>query len=213
MKLQLGVFLSKIRKEFIWLLILILLLAVQFILKLVNVNRAEPFLLDFLSLIGFPAEKQYNITCFFIFAYEFILMIYYVYIYYVHDLNVAFENVVLRANERKWIKNKILLCGIFVVLMNTLYILIVYFFYRKNIVFDFKHLLHPLLFQLMATYLVITMVNFVKRKNYLMYALLLLFTYMVFSNFNIYITSIMIILLIIINIKFFHFKRYYKNIN
>lgn len=211
MKQQISIFLSKIKKEHVWLIILIGLVIIDLILFNLKYNSEALAKIELISLIGFPNAKQYNSTTLLIYIYETILVLYYVYSYYVYELDNAFETTVLRENEKRWVKNKFVISSLFAIFLSLIYTSTIYMFFKDQVLFDIRYFLYPMTYNLITTYLLITTTNFFKKKNFLSYLILILISIMIYFYFNIYVSLLIIVVLMIINIRLFHFKKYYNN--
>lgn len=211
MRLQLEILSSTLKKEWVWMLILVILTMIELILCMFNVNGGINFKTEFLSLIGTPGLTNYNFTTLLIAVYQIGLIIYYVYVYYTYELKSSFENVILRANEKRWIRNKVFVSFIFTIVFKAVYEFFVYLFFSNEVSLKLYYFVYPVLFQMLLSLVIITLNNFFKRRNFIAYVLVTILGLLFFKWFNFVICITFIIVLLIMNICFFHFKTYYFN--
>ncbi|GEM_PF-7124466 len=207
MKLQLDILLSRLKREWVWSLILAILTLLDIILFTVNVHSKVIPETKFLSLIGMPGMSSYDFTTLLIFIYQVTLLSYYTYIFYTYELKSAFESVMLRARDSNWIISKISMCVMFIIAFKIIYQLLAYMFFLNDVSFKLTYLLNPVIYQLFISVLIITLINFFKRANYFMYLFVLCLCILVFKWFYLPLVTGTIIVLIIINPLKFRFKK------
>ena len=210
MRLQLEIMLSVIKKTWFWLGILVFLSLIKIVLYTFNVHANVSYEAEFLSFLFIPGFTNYNLSTLLIGIYQTILVIYIVYVFYTYELNNAFFNVILRANEKKWIVSKLLLITIFNILFKLIYQFLIYLYFKNYIFFELEYFLYPVVYDLLLSLFIILMINFINKNKLIGFVVIILLSFIIFKYFNVFIALFLIGILIAVNIFKFHFKWYYK---
>lgn len=207
MKIQLKILIETLRKNFLWIIIFVLLVILSLIFYFVRPNTIELTPNDFLSMICYPKTANYSLMCFLLTMYQVGLIIYIIYNYYTHEFEHSFENIILRTKEKKWIRQKCIIISLFIVFSRLLYVSLLYLYFYNKFSFQPDYLLYPILYQLFISIVVITTINILKREMILEFLIVFIVTYVTMFIFNPVIIFILYILLIIINCIYFQFKK------
>lgn len=210
MKLQLEIMFSVIKKSWFWFSILFILSAIAIILFNFNVNSSVPYDVEYLSIIGVPGLKNYDFKVLLIAIYQMFLCVYVIYTFYTYELEKSFDSVVLRADQRKWISNKVVICLLSVIVFRMIYQLLIYCFFIGEVSFSLECFINPILYHLLLSVLVITLLNFFNKISIISYPLSFMVMFLIFSYFNFIVVILLVVILTIINMLLFRFKSYYR---
>ena len=210
MKLQLEIMLYVVKKSWIWFGILFVLSSVAIILFKLDVNSSVLDDVEYLSIIGVPGIKNYDLKVFLIAIYQIFLLVYIIYTFYTYELKDAFASVVLRANERKWITYKIVTTLFSIIIFRVFYQLLTYYFFKDSVSFSLEYFINSILYHTLIGVLVITLLNFLNQKRMISYIILFLLMVLIFTYFNLLLVLLSVVILIILNTLLFRFKLYYK---
>ena len=139
-----------------------------------------------------------------------VYLVYFSITYFNHELEDLKEYIIVREKSKKWIVRKIFFIFLYIILIKLLLIFMLNLFcsFRYNI--DVSYYLLTFLYIIYISILSITINNIVK-SNTVATIVSVLLSYLLYFEFdNILVISISIVVLIILNIIFFRFKRMYK---
>lgn len=210
MKVELCLIKERIIKDKIWIILLFAILIIEYFSYYIEFNDFSINNQYYISLIGYPfAEISTNISVLYN-MYCIVYLVYFSITYFNHELEDLKEYIIVREKSKKWIVRKIFFIFLYIILIKLLLIFMLNLFcsFRYNI--DVSYYLLTFLYIISISILSITINNIVK-SNTVATIVSVLLSYLLYFEFdNILVISISIVVLIILNIIFFRFKRMYK---
>ena len=210
MKVELCLIKERIIKDKIWIILLFAILIIEYFSYYIEFNDFSINNQYYISLIGYPfAEISTNISVLYN-MYCIVYLVYFSITYFNHELEDLKEYIIVREKSKKWIVRKIFFIFLYIILIKLLLIFMLNLFcsFRYNI--GVSYYLLTFLYIISISILSITMNNIVK-SNTVATIVSVLLSYLLYFEFdNILVMSISIVVLIILNIIFFRFKRMYK---
>ncbi len=210
MNVQLKILLYNLKKSYLWIIILFLLMILSLIFYSVRPLELKLSSSDFIELISYPRSKNISFVSLLVSIYQIGLTIYYIYIYYSYELENSFDNIVIRSNEKKWIFQKIVGSIIFIILFRLIYTGLLYIYFYEKIPFELNFLVMPIIYHILISLIIITILNYTKFDNGIKLLISVIISFFFFLKFNVLISLFLIIIIIIFNCIFFRFKRYYN---
>lgn len=210
MKVELCLIKERIIKDKIWIILLFAILIIEYFSYYIEFNDFSINNQYYISLIGYPfAEISTNISVLYN-MYYIVYLVYFSITYFNHELEDLKEYIIVREKSKKWIVRKIFFIFLYIILIKLLLIFMLNLFcsFRYNI--GVSYYLLTFLYIISISILSITINNIVK-SNTVATIVSVLLSYLLYFEFdNILVMSISIVVLIILNITFFRFKRMYK---
>lgn len=210
MKVELCLIKERIIKDKIWIILLFATLIIEYFSYYIEFNDFSINNQYYISLIGYPfAEISTNISVLYN-MYCIVYLVYFSITYFNHELEDLKEYIIVREKSKKWIVRKIFFIFLYIILIKLLLIFMLNLFcsFRYNI--GVSYYLLTFLYIISISILSITINNIVK-SNTVATIVSILLSYLLYFEFdNILVISISIVVLIILNIIFFRFKRMYK---
>jgi len=210
MKVELCLIKERIIKDKIWIILLFATLIIEYFSYYIEFNDFSINNQYYISLIGYPfAEISTNISVLYN-MYCIVYLVYFSITYFNHELEDLKEYIIVREKSKKWIVRKIFFIFLYIILIKLLLIFMLNLFcsFRYNI--GVSYYLLTFLYIISISILSITINNVVK-SNTVATIVSVLLSYLLYFEFdNILVMSISIVVLIILNIIFFRFKRMYK---
>ncbi len=210
MKVELCLIKERIIKDKIWIILLFAILIIEYFSYYIEFNDFSINNQYYISLIGYPfAEISTNISVLYN-MYCIVYLVYFSITYFNHELEDLKEYIIVREKSKKWIVRKIFFIFIYIILIKLLLIFMLNLFcsFRYNI--GVSYYLLTFLYIISISILSITINNVVK-SNTVATIVSVLLSYLLYFEFdNILVMSISIVVLIILNIIFFRFKKMYK---
>lgn len=210
MKVELCLIKERIIKDKIWIILLFAILIIEYFSYYIEFNDFNINNQYYISLIGYPfAEISTNISVLYN-MYYIVYLVYFSITYFNHELEDLKEYIIVREKSKKWIVRKIFFIFLYIILIKLLLIFMLNLFcsFRYNI--GVSYYLLTFLYIISISILSITINNIVK-SNTVATIVSVLLSYLLYFEFdNILVISISIVVLIILNIIFFRFKRMYK---
>lgn len=210
MKVELCLIKERIIKDKIWIILLFATLIIEYFSYYIEFNDFSINNQYYISLIGYPfAEISTNISVLYN-MYCIVYLVYFSITYFNHELEDLKEYIIVREKSKKWIVRKIFFIFLYIILIKLLLIFMLNLFcsFRYNI--GVSYYLLTFLYIISISILSITINNVVK-SNTVATIVSVLLSYLLYFEFdNILVISISIVVLIILNIIFFRFKRMYK---
>ena len=210
MKVELCLIKERIIKDKIWIILLFAILIIEYFSYYIEFNDFSINNQYYISLIGYPfAEISTNISVLYN-MYYIVYLVYFSITYFNHELEDLKEYIIVREKSKKWIVRKIFFIFLYIILIKLLLIFMLNLFcsFRYNI--GVSYYLLTFLYIISISILSITINNIVK-SNTVATIVSVLLSYLLYFEFdNILVMSISIVVLIILNIIFFKFKRMYK---
>lgn len=210
MKVELCLIKERIIKDKIWIILLFATLIIEYFSYYIEFNDFSINNQYYISLIGYPfAEISTNISVLYN-MYCIVYLVYFSITYFNHELEDLKEYIIVREKSKKWIVRKIFFIFLYIILIKLLLIFMLNLFcsFRYNI--GVSYYLLTFLYIISISILSITINNIVK-SNTVATIVSVLLSYLLYFEFdNILVISISIVVLIILNIIFFRFKRMYK---
>lgn len=210
MKVELCLIKERIIKDKIWIILLFAILIIEYFSYYIEFNDFSINNQYYISLIGYPfAEISTNISVLYN-MYCIVYLVYFSITYFNHELEDLKEYIIVREKSKKWIVRKIFFVFLYIILIKLLLIFMLNLFcsFRYNI--GVSYYLLTFLYIISISILSITINNIVK-SNTVATIVSVLLSYLLYFEFdNILVISISIVVLIILNIIFFRFKRMYK---
>lgn len=210
MKVELCLIKERIIKDKIWIILLFAILIMEYFSYYIEFNDFSINNQYYISLIGYPfAEISTNISVLYN-MYCIVYLVYFSITYFNHELEDLKEYIIVREKSKKWIVRKIFFIFLYIILIKLLLIFMLNLFcsFRYNI--GVSYYLLTFLYIISISILSITINNIVK-SNTVATIVSVLLSYLLYFEFdNILVISISIVVLIILNIIFFRFKRMYK---
>jgi len=210
MKVELCLIKERIIKDKIWIILLFAILIIEYFSYYIEFNDFSINNQYYISLIGYPfAEISTNISVLYN-MYCIVYLVYFSITYFNHELEDLKEYIIVREKSKKWIVRKIFFIFLYIILIKLLLIFMLNLFcsFRYNI--GVSYYLLTFLYIISISILSITINNVVK-SNTVATIVSVLLSYLLYFEFdNILVISISIVVLIILNIIFFRFKRMYK---
>ena len=210
MKVELCLIKERIIKDKIWIILLFAILIIEYFSYYIEFNDFNINNQYYISLIGYPfAEISTNISVLYN-MYCIVYLVYFSITYFNHELEDLKEYIIVREKSKKWIVRKIFFIFLYIILIKLLLIFMLNLFctFRYNI--GLSYYLLTFLYIISISILSITINNIVK-SNTVATIVSVLLSYLLYFEFdNILVMSISIVVLIILNIIFFRFKRMYK---
>lgn len=210
MKVELCLIKERIIKDKIWIILLFAILIIEYFSYYIEFNDFSINNQYYISLIGYPfAEISTNISVLYN-MYCIVYLVYFSITYFNHELEDLKEYIIVREKSKKWIVRKIFFIFLYIILIKLLLIFMLNLFcsFRYNI--GVSYYLLTFLYIISISILSITINNIVK-SNTVATIVSVLLSYLLYFEFdNILVMSISIVVLIILNIIFFRFKRVYK---
>ena len=209
MKVELCLIKERIIKDKIWIILLFAILIIEYFSYYIEFNDFSINNQYYISLIGYPfAEISTNISVLYN-MYCIVYLVYFSITYFNHELEDLKEYIIVREKSKKWIVRKIFFIFLYIILIKLLLIFMLNLFcsFRYNI--GVSYYLLTFLYIISISILSITINNIVK-SNTVATIVSVLLSYLLYFEFdNILVMSISIVVLIILNIIFFRFKRMY----
>lgn len=210
MKVELCLIKERIIKDKIWIILLFAILIIEYFSYYIEFNDFSINNQYYISLIGYPfAEISTNISVLYN-MYCIVYLVYFSITYFNHELEDLKEYIIVREKSKKWIVRKIFFIFLYIILIKLLLIFMLNLFcsFRYNI--GVSYYLLTFLYIISISILSITINNVVK-SNTVATIVSVLLSYLLYFEFdNILVISISIVVLIMLNIIFFRFKRMYK---
>lgn len=210
MKVELCLIKERIIKDKIWIILLFAILIIEYFSYYIEFNDFSINNQYYISLIGYPfAEISTNISVLYN-MYCIVYLVYFSITYFNHELEDLKEYIIVREKSKKWIVRKIFFIFLYIILIKLLLIFMLNLFcsFRYNI--GVSYYLLTFLYIISISILSITINNIVK-SNTVATIVSVLLSYLLYFEFdNILVMSISIVVLIMLNIIFFRFKRMYK---
>lgn len=210
MKVELCLIKERIIKDKIWIILLFAILIIEYFSYYIEFNDFSINNQYYISLIGYPfAEISTSISVLYN-MYCIVYLVYFSITYFNHELEDLKEYIIVREKSKKWIVRKIFFIFLYIILIKLLLIFMLNLFctFRYNI--GVSYYLLTFLYIISISILSITINNIVK-SNTVATIVSVLLSYLLYFEFdNILVMSISIVVLIILNIIFFRFKRMYK---
>lgn len=210
MKVELCLIKERIIKDKIWIILLFATLIIEYFSYYIEFNDFSINNQYYISLIGYPfADISTNISVLYN-MYCIVYLVYFSITYFNHELEDLKEYIIVREKSKKWIVRKIFFIFLYIILIKLLLIFMLNLFcsFRYNI--GVSYYLLTFLYIISISILSITINNIVK-SNTVATIVSVLLSYLLYFEFdNILVISISIVVLIILNIIFFRFKRMYK---
>lgn len=210
MKVELCLIKERIIKDKIWIILLFAILIIEYFSYYIEFNDFSINNQYYISLIGYPfAEISTSISVLYN-MYCIVYLVYFSITYFNHELEDLKEYIIVREKSKKWIVRKIFFIFLYIILIKLLLIFMLNLFcsFRYNI--GVSYYLLTFLYIISISILSITINNIVK-SNTVATIVSVLLSYLLYFEFdNILVISISIVVLIILNIIFFRFKRMYK---
>lgn len=210
MKVELCLIKERIIKDKIWIILLFAILIIEYFSYYIEFNDFSINNQYYISLIGYPfAEISTNISVLYN-MYCIVYLVYFSITYFNHELEDLKEYIIVREKSKKWIVRKIFFIFLYIILIKLLLIFMLNLFcsFRYNI--GVSYYLLTFLYIISISILSITINNVVK-SNTVATIVSVLLSYLLYFEFdNILVMSISIVVLIILNVIFFRFKRMYK---
>lgn len=210
MKVELCLIKERIIKDKIWIILLFAILIIEYFSYYIEFNDFSINNQYYISLIGYPfAEISTNISVLYN-MYYIVYLVYFSITYFNHELEDLKEYIIVREKSKKWIVRKIFFIFLYIILIKLLLIFMLNLFcsFRYNI--GVSYYLLTFLYIISISILSITINNIVKSNTVATIVSVLLSNLLYFEFDNILVMSISIVVLIILNITFFRFKRMYK---
>lgn len=199
MKIQVNILFEIIRKNFFWLVFLFILVFCKTLSILFTFNTQEVEN-QFLSLISMP--QNFSILN----IYQLVLIVYITYRFYVYEFKNSFENVILRANEKKWILNKMITVSIIAFLVRLIDFFVPYLLFSKEINLNINYFLTPFLYHYAIALCVVLITNLFREKQIITFLVSIISTYLIFMYLWCEAVLILLVLTIIFNLYIFKFK-------
>lgn len=210
MKVELCLIKERIIKDKIWIILLFAILIIEYFSYYIEFNDFSINNQYYISLIGYPfAEISTNVSALYN-MYYIVYLVYFSITYFNHELEDLKEYIIVREKSKKWIVRKIFFIFLYIILIKLLLIFMLNLFcnFRYNI--GISYYLLTFLYIISISILSITINNIVK-SNTVATIVSVLLSYLLYFEFdNILVVSISLVVLIILNIIFFKFKRMYK---
>lgn len=210
MKVELCLIKERIIKDKIWIILLFAILIIEYFSYYIEFNDFSINNQYYISLVGYPfAEISTNISVLYN-MYCIVYLVYFSITYFNHELEDLKEYIIVREKSKKWIVRKIFFIFLYIILIKLLLIFMLNLFcsFRYNI--GVSYYLLTFLYIISISILSITINNIVK-SNTVATIVSVLLSYLLYFEFdNFLVISISIVVLIILNIIFFRFKRMYK---
>jgi len=210
MKVELCLIKERIIKDKIWIILLFAILIIEYFSYYIEFNDFSINNQYYISLIGYPfAEISTNISVLYN-MYCIVYLVYFSITYFNHELEDLKEYIIVREKSKKWIVRKIFFIFLYIILIKLLLIFMLNLFcsFRYNI--GVSYYLLTFLYIISISILSITINNIFKSNTVATIASVLLSYLLYFEFDNILVMSISIVVLIMLNIIFFRFKRMYK---
>lgn len=210
MKVELCLIKERIIKDKIWIILLFAILIIEYFSYYIEFNDFSINNQYYISLIGYPfAEISTNISVLYN-MYCIVYLVYFSITYFNHELEDLKEYIIVREKSKKWIVRKIFFIFLYIILIKLLLIFMLNLFcsFRYNI--GVSYYLLTFLYIISISILSITINNIVKSNTVATIVSVLLSSLLYFEFDNFLVISISIVVLIILNIIFFRFKRMYK---
>lgn len=199
------------KKNKIWLTIYLMFIFIEtliIILRPIMVPVTDP---DFLSLIGHPLYYDYNFTTILLKIFQVCLIIYYAYQVNTYEYQSSIDLFLLRLEERKWFKVKLLSLIFLFSSFEFIFITFLAAFFMPYFSLKFSIYFDILLYDLNIVLLTITITNCLfNSKTSLLVLFIMLLAYLMLIFFNVYFLLAMIIVQMLINLYFFRFKKILK---
>lgn len=210
MKVELCLIKERIIKDKIWIILLFAILIIEYFSYYIEFNDFSINNQYYISLIGYPfAEISTNISVLYN-MYCIVYLVYFSITYFNHELEDLKEYIIVREKSKKWIVRKIFFIFLYIILIKLLLIFMLNLFcsFRYNI--GVSYYLLTFLYIISISILSIT-INNIFKSNTVATIVSVLLSYLLYFEFdNFLVISISIVVLIILNIIFFRFKRMYK---
>ena len=202
MKIQSKILLERFKKNILYISIYFISLIFGVILFYLRNKQIEFNIDEFLVLINFPKFSNLSYLYELIKIYEIGLLVYLVYDYYTYDLNYSLDNIMIRESVNKWYLNKIIIFAIFIIIFKIFEVSMLYLIHSSEVLFVIDFYIYSIIFDIFILIIITSLYNY-KRiiLNYIFLSIILIYTYL---RFNIIITLILSIFIILI-FQFFIF--------
>lgn len=210
MKVELCLIKERIIKDKIWIILLFAILIIEYFSYYIEFNDFSINNQYYISLIGYPfAEISTNISVLYN-MYCIVYLVYFSITYFNHELEDLKEYIIVREKSKKWIVRKIFFIFLYIILIKLLLIFMLNLFCSFGYNIGVSYYLLTFLYIISISILSIT-INNIFKSNTVATIVSVLLSYLLYFEFdNFLVISISIVVLIILNIIFFRFKRMYK---
>ena len=210
MKLQYLIMKDIFKKNYIWVVLFLLLITLSIVLHIVNPSPFGLKIEDYYILIGHPTSEKISSIQSLMLLYNVGLLIYISYIFYTYELSHSFENIIIRISSKKWILNKMISFCILVSLVGAIRILGIFLFFKNIISLKSEFFIITFLYNMMIYLITISLINKFKITKKINFLIIFFSSLLVYNFFNTKIILIINIILIIFNILTFNFKKITK---
>lgn len=211
MKIQMSVIKYNLKKTYKWFIILFILLFICIITYSIKSNKTVVDIFDYNSIILYSHKTLNNLFYILMLIYQIFLTILISYMVYTYEINYCLENILLRVKAKNFLSCKIISLVIFIALYRFCFGCIVYIFFHNIISYPILSILNNICLHIIISLIVITCINFIKRKciTMMVFIMIILLPLLYISNYIIAI--IVIISLLLINYYFFSLKKILNN--
>lgn len=208
MILQFEILCGKLKNNWFWFVILIFISLLNLILYHVRPSQIQITNEDLFSLTCYPSSIEYGFVSLLLTMYQFGLLIYIIYIFYIHEFEHSFENIILRVNQKKWIISKIIVTFVFTFFLRLIYFGLIYLYFYDKISFQLNYLIYPIIYSMFISIMVLFCLNFSDKKRYYIYIISFIVSFILFKRFKLILALLIISTLILAIFLNFNFKKY-----
>lgn len=162
MKLQINILITILKKYKYWILAFLFLFLVSYILSMVSPNTKISMSYDFFTMIGYPVEDNLGFISLLVTIYQLILYIFLFTQFIFYEFNYSLENILIRADSRKWLMQKIIISILATILLKCIYIAFTYLLFSHVVTFNIKVFCYPIAILLVTLAFLIFNLNFPK---------------------------------------------------
>lgn len=206
MILQTNILLKIIKKNYKWFIIFLAMIVLNLIFLMVRPEQVKITEMDFFPIIGYPTLNNSFISIL-LYVYQFVFLIYIVYIFLKDDFDYSFENIILRIDSKTWIAYKTIILFLFILIFKIFQYFVAYIYFYDKINCHCEYLFYSILLSLLIVTFIIFNFNFSKKCNIILSTIEVLIFIVIFIHFNFAIPILIIIAITFFNINYFNFKR------
>ena len=210
MKLQYLIVKDIFKKNYTWIILFLLLITLCIVLQIVNPSPFGLKVEDYYVLIGHPTSEKISSIQSLMLLYNIGLLIYISHIFYTYELSHSFENIIIRISSKKWIFNKIISFCILMSLFVVIRTIVIFSFFKNIISLNSKIFIITFLYNMLIYLIIMTLVNKFKINKTFNFLIIFFSSLLAYKFFNIKIVLIINIILVILNMLTFNFKKITK---
>lgn len=205
MKIQLNILFACIKKCLKWFILLISFVLIFLFVVEYNMEVGTD---EFLILIGSYKYNSYDLFRILFFIFNFTITVYFSYIFYNYELENSLDNIVLRSDYRKWIREKFIVLILFVLVFRLLYSMFLFLLIGCNIIDNIYITLSLIFSHIFVAISIVFLINH-KRNNKMLFITIFIICILevLLSKYLIMFNILLCIMIIVYELLTFNFKK------